>query len=196
MTLYTNIKNLCAAHGTDNFWEFAREIYRNTGCGPWLSLVLTEGREVYSGDRGADDPTQLDEPDIIGIRIGSIVEGSDVEVGPKYLRFPFTSEDFEGALTDIHDEAFFYWERDNVQSYEVTSSSGKPYYVDVSPFDKPQAAGEPGSVPSKTLCAFRRWYSYYDGPLEENESVTFKVNPPSSKRMMTITRIEKSHFTY
>lgn len=50
-----------------------------------------------------------------GIKIGSIVEGSDVEISPVTLDFPFTEQDYEDAINGIDEEAKFYWLRDNSQ---------------------------------------------------------------------------------
>ena len=127
MKLYNNIKELLAAHDADNFWRFGRSLYKYTDCGPWTRLVLTEGRSVYYEDTGADDPTLLDEKDIIGIEIGSIVESSDVEVGPYLLRFPITDEELDKTVKDINDEASFYWDRDNLTHCHV-SYVGEDYY--------------------------------------------------------------------
>lgn len=60
-----------------------------------------------------------------GIEIGSIVEGSDVEVGPEFLSFPFTEDDLDRTVKGIDDEASFYWERDNTTYYTVRKADGE-----------------------------------------------------------------------
>jgi hypothetical protein len=61
---------------------------------------------------------------VIGFEIGSIVEGSDVEIGPKLLRFPLSSDDYDAAVKAINDEATFYWKRDNTDLYFITDGKG------------------------------------------------------------------------
>jgi hypothetical protein len=48
-----------------------------------------------------------------GVRLGSIVEGSDAEVMPEELMFPFSEADLEQAIENIEAEADFLWHRDN-----------------------------------------------------------------------------------
>jgi len=48
-----------------------------------------------------------------GIKIGSIVEGSDVEIEGRVLEFPFTMDDLDRVVKEVNEEAAFYWERDN-----------------------------------------------------------------------------------
>jgi hypothetical protein len=65
---------------------------------------------------------------VVGIKVGSIVEGSDVELEPRILMFPFESDFFQESLNDLEAEVSFYWDRDNSQWYIVTSPEGKIWY--------------------------------------------------------------------
>jgi hypothetical protein len=86
---------------TPEGWD--KSVYKGTACGAWMKT----------------SPFSVD--------IGSIVEGSDVEIAPIELVWPFTEEEFLAVLEDIDKEAQFYWERDNSEWFWVTFS----------PVDKP-----------------------------------------------------------
>lgn len=64
---------------------FERHLYRDTDCGAWVKF------------------------DAIGITLGSIVEGSDAEVWPVVLRYPFTADDYDAAISAIEDQADELW---------------------------------------------------------------------------------------
>lgn len=66
--------------------------------------------------------------DCVGVKLGSIVEGSDVEIGPVTLMFPFTDDDLHRAVGAINDEANFYWDRDNSIWFEVRAQK-RDYFV-------------------------------------------------------------------
>jgi hypothetical protein len=53
----------------------------------------------------------IDEPgeQYPGIAIGSIVEGSDAEVEPQILKFPFSRDDWDNAIANIEEEADRLW---------------------------------------------------------------------------------------
>ena len=111
-----------------------RCLYKYVDCGPW-TVFLVHGIEatddrpwvpdgVYYEDKEAGDYIYH----CYGIKVGSIVEGSDVEVGPFEMVFPFSMEKFWKAVDEINEEAKFYWERDNSQWFLVISPKGKEYY--------------------------------------------------------------------
>ncbi len=52
-------------------------------------------------------------PNCVGVAIGSIVEGSDAEVGPKELRFPFTAKQLDEAVQAVNSEASELWHEAN-----------------------------------------------------------------------------------
>lgn len=55
----------------------------------------------------------IERPHAGGVRLGSIVEGSDAEVAPVLLRFPFTPDQWEAAIEAIEDEADRLWREEN-----------------------------------------------------------------------------------
>ena len=73
-----------------------KEIYKNTNCGAWIKIL--------------DD----------GIKIGSIVEGSDAETQTHTLKFPFSVDCFDNAIQDIEKEADILWK-------EANESEGENY---------------------------------------------------------------------
>ena len=95
--------------GRDTPDGWSKSIYKGTNCGAWLSL------------RDCDE-----------IMLGSIVEGSDIEIEPVALVWPFTSAQFWGALDDIEKECAFYWERDNsiwfTAEFTKTDTPAETYY--------------------------------------------------------------------
>ena len=181
MKTYKNATELCNAHEADNFWRFGRNLYKYTGCGPWTRLVLTEDRYAYYEDKGSDDPSLLLDADIIGIEIGSIVEGSDVEVGPIFLRFPFTSDELDVTVKEIDDEASFYWKRDNEDDFVLTSD-GIGYYVTSGWGNK-----YPKDMPAELIEKFERWQATEHG-VHEGETVEFDG--------LTIEHIDKQDFIF
>lgn len=79
--------------------------------------------DVLRGDKVVD-------PDrCVGIKFGSIVEGSDACSGPYEHFFPFKKKDFDRDIEHMDAETSFYWERDNSQWYEVRVTGGTGYYV-------------------------------------------------------------------
>ena len=107
-------------------YQWGRTMYKYTDCGPWTVFLTDECGEIYYESKEANDEETAH---IIGIKIGSIVEGSDVEIEPVTLRFPFNPEEIDDAINDINDQASFYWDRDNSDFFYVTSPRGTPYTV-------------------------------------------------------------------
>lgn len=78
-------------------------------------VVPAQERQIFYEDEEAHcrDWTKK----CVAIRIGSIVEGSDVEIDPIRLPFPLAEDDLEQAVQSINDQVSFYWERDNSHWY-------------------------------------------------------------------------------
>jgi len=190
MKTYKNATELCNAYDADNFWRFGRSLYKYTDCGPWTRLVLTEDRYAYYEDKGSDDPSLLLDEDIIGIEIGSIVEGSDVEVGPIFLRFPFTSDELDVTVREIDEEVSFYWKRDNEDDFVLTSTSDgslsefafrHEYYV-----TSGWGNDYPKDMPAELIEKFERWQA--TNPMLDCGTVEFEG--------VTIEHIDKQDFVY
>ena len=172
---YKNAVELCADFG-GNFASFGRAVYKGTDCGPWCNLILTGGRSMSYEVKGAEDPSCLVDADIIGVEVGSIVEGSDAEVGPEFLKFPFTSEEFWGTVEDISNQVSFYWDRDNTRDYIIEKGDKEYYFNDY----------EMSGLPKKLESLFEKW-DREDGYLDEDGSIELAEG-------ITLTRINKSDF--
>ena len=78
----------------------------------WISVsqyVETELEEIYYTDERAFGA--LDK--CVGVRWGSIVEGSSAEVGPRTLMFPFPVETWDKLIQEINEEATDEWREAN-----------------------------------------------------------------------------------
>lgn len=105
----------------DNFHDFARNVYKYTDCGPWIRAVLTDGTIVYYRDKSAY--TLPMDTEVDHVEVGSIVEGSDVEVGPYEVYDP---KEFWKVVEEVNKEASYYWERDNTDLYLVMKKGFEP----------------------------------------------------------------------
>lgn len=80
-------------------------------------------REVYYESDEANTLTEC-----AGIKMGSIVEGSEAYVDREPMMFPFTTAEFDSYVKSIDDEADFFWKRDNLDHYRVMQGK-KEYYI-------------------------------------------------------------------
>lgn len=98
--------------------EFGQEIYKwHEGLS--VSVTLPDDRVVNS-----DEPLALvitSEFTIKSVLIGSIVEGSEVEVGPYEATTP---QEYTVLLERVKKETDFYWNRDNLEGPEFKEYFG------------------------------------------------------------------------
>ena len=73
--------------GETKFSQVERNTYKYTDCGAWI----TSSHE--------------------GIKVGSIVEGSDAEVEADFLAYPFEISEFWDALQWVNDEDCMEWSK-------------------------------------------------------------------------------------
>lgn len=118
----------------DTPYYLGRSLYKYIDCGPWMVYLLDAplldknmADELYYEDKEAGDLGLIDH--IIGVKVGSIIEGSDVEIDPKEFMFPFDMKDFWEGVTEINDEASFYWDRDNSNWYFLKHNDFGPFSV-------------------------------------------------------------------
>lgn len=78
-----------------------RAVYQATDCGAWAKFLPAV---PSAGTRHRRSP---------GVQFGSIVEGSDAEIGPYTLRFPFDVEEMWAILDMIDAEAGRLWHEAN-----------------------------------------------------------------------------------
>ena len=72
--------------------------YKTTNCGVFTLFVIG-GECACELDYDDDDAKYLDWSDnCIGIKIGTIVEGSDYEILPTFLEFPFSNDELDECI--------------------------------------------------------------------------------------------------
>jgi len=134
---------------------------------------------VYYEDKAANE----DIPNCIGIKVGSIVEGSEADVDREPLYFPFTGDEFDKLVKGIDDEAGFYWKRDNLDTFIVESKSGTHW------FD--YGWGEP--LPKDMPCSLRKKVEAF---LADVDPCSLDEETPIPDTKATIVRVDKSDFIY
>jgi hypothetical protein len=72
--------------------SLSQRVYKDTACGAWLEIAHNEDGTLW------------------GVRVGSIVEGSDACVDPVELRFPFSEKDWSEAIDYVEGEASLLWD--------------------------------------------------------------------------------------
>lgn len=156
----------------DTPYNFGRSLYKFTDCGPWVIYQLKDGSEVYYEDNLNFNPEEC-----IAIKIGSIVEGSEVEIEPICLSFPFTEEDFHHVIKSINEEASYYWKRDNTDTYIIKNKDEIIGHVEWTQFEeKPVWEGE---IPQEVKDSWIKWHTYerwengWISPVEENKDINF-----------------------
>jgi hypothetical protein len=108
---YTDCRRLFAAHGVTTPSRFARECYDRTGCGVWTEFLLRgtdpNGAESIMSDdlNGTKDTLEWLEPRCVGVRFGTIVEGSDAEFEADPLHFPIADREIAGAWDYLEERA-------------------------------------------------------------------------------------------
>ena len=73
----------------DTLPSLERRVYKDTECGAWIRPHMDTTRPR--------------------VDLGSIVEGSDAEVGPYSLEFPFSVDEWDETIAMIEAEAEQYW---------------------------------------------------------------------------------------
>ena len=120
-TKIENIKQFLDARlcGEQNWEQLERNMYKYTDCGMWIQR-LTEKRVDYESPHIEEFCEAPKYDHVIGIVVGSIVEGSDVDCTPIELRFPFTMKEFSDACDSIEGEADQIWHEWNDEKDEIS----------------------------------------------------------------------------
>jgi len=105
------------------------EIYRDKDPDP--DCDICHGRGTHQMYMATGEVIEVDPELCVGIKFGSIVEGSEVCSGPFEHMFPFKAKDFERDLKYMEKETSFYWERDNGSWYCVRTDDEEWYVVNV-----------------------------------------------------------------
>ena len=99
--------------GVENFAQFGRAIYKGVSCGPWIVAILPDGEEVYYEDEKARTITS--DTEIVAVKVGSIVEGSDAEVPAVLVDDPCELVD---TIEEINNQAKEMWEEANAEEVQ------------------------------------------------------------------------------
>lgn len=102
--MINNIEDLIGYWGfkTDPIELLSKRIYKSTDCGAWIQFQSKDGK-------WHDDNEVAVIGEVIGFRIGTIVEGSDVNVGPKEFTFPTTENDLREWINEMESDANSFW---------------------------------------------------------------------------------------
>lgn len=177
MKTYENVQQLIEDYG-DNFYQFGRSLYKNVSCGPWCRLVLENDDTIYYESEKAN---QKNIDGVIALEIGSIVEGSDVEIDAERLVFPFTNEELWELVEHIDEQAKFYWERDNLKDFYIELGD-ENYYVRTG-FGLEFSDNTPQNVKNMV----ENFIDEFDD-MEEGETIEFSD--------YKVTRMDKSDFIF
>lgn len=169
--------------GHETFYRFGRCLYKYTDCGPWVVAVLLDGTEVYY--ESAEGNALSMDTVVDHVRVGSIVEGSDVEIGPYEVTDP---KDFYKVVEQVNDEASFYWDRDNTNLYEVERPGYTTVYFRESWGDITWEDGYPFWIRKTHFKELVRLALEEYEDWDDGDSRT--VGP------YTITKVDQSYYTY
>ena len=178
MRQINNVKELCELNGNENFYQFGRSLYKYTACGPWCRLIMEDDSDIYY----ESDKANTKDINAVALEIGSIVEGSDVEIGPYRLDFPFDDETMWDVVEEINNEADFYWKRDNEDDF-IIECGGKEYVVTTG-WGFEYSEDTPESV--KTF--FENFYEDNYSDMEDGET--------RENSHYKVTKVDKSMFIY
>ncbi len=103
MGKFNNLINSIA----DTPYGFYRAIYKN-GPGLTIGMQFKNGDTLYNDDLRPQDEASVN--DVTAVLVSSIVEGSEVEIGPVTVYEPF---EFWQVVKQVSLDVSFYWERDN-----------------------------------------------------------------------------------
>lgn len=115
-TTYFSLADFLKKTGDETPWLAGRSLYKYTDCGPSLGFLVPGFKDrgfIHYEDKEARLENQPWWSDCIGVQVSSIVEGSDAEVMPVTLTWPFTEEQFDNVVKDVNSEACRLWDEAN-----------------------------------------------------------------------------------
>jgi hypothetical protein len=75
-------QGILTSHGVDTWYGLYRDIYKWTPCGPWLAVQTEDNKWI-----DCDDLDDVGDIEVVGFRVGTIVEGSDAEINADWVYF-------------------------------------------------------------------------------------------------------------
>lgn len=88
--IFNNIHQLADYLNRANLFDFGEYFYEATDCGANISFLVGDVGMIPSGDCSPRARPEWHFYDIEGIKLGAIVEGGQVEIEGKLLKFPFS----------------------------------------------------------------------------------------------------------
>ena len=115
---YEIISQLFGAHDAKTPTDYAKEAYDRTSCGVWTSFVLSDGEAIPSHDLDKTQDTVVwATGHVVGIKHGTIVEGSDAEFQADVLYFPFSDKELAGAWEYLEAQSEVAWDFANENTF-------------------------------------------------------------------------------
>lgn len=122
----------------DKYWDLLQDYQNKHGDGPYrynttrsygdqddeilITGTYTLPQSVrslyYEDDEASRDSLKLADK-VIGITIGSIIEGADYDATPFTMFFPFSEEEYDRNLRELESEVSVEWEKNNSRYYSV-----------------------------------------------------------------------------
>jgi hypothetical protein len=108
------ISQILFLYSAENLRELAKEIYDLTSCGAWITFITPKGEIPSSDLTDYQNKKPWAANNVIGIRLGSIVEGSDAEIAGETLYCgTFDENDLQEEINRIEKLADeIWWEND------------------------------------------------------------------------------------
>jgi hypothetical protein len=114
--MINNYSDLLQFWCAEDFSKLKRHVYKYTNCGAWIVLIDKKNKTYSECDNNIDEGFLIN--NIIGFKISSIIEGSDVELKPHVLKFPLKKSELENIIEELESECEHYWKRDNLDNWE------------------------------------------------------------------------------
>ena len=96
---------LFAAHDAETPSQYAREAYDRTECGVWTRFLLRDGAEIDASDlTPQQNKIEFAARHLVGVKHGTIVEGSNAGFVADVLYFPFSDKELADTWQYLEDK--------------------------------------------------------------------------------------------
>lgn len=100
-------------------WEYSKNKNKIIITGSYTLPGLIS--DVYYEDDTAKVCTETMADKVIGIKVGSIIEGADYDATPFELYFPFDSDGFNSCMEELESEVDLEWHKNNTTYFSLTN---------------------------------------------------------------------------
>lgn len=111
---------------------------------------------------------------LIGFTIQTIVEGSDVEINGDEFRVPVETEKVDSWVQDMEKQAEFYWKRDNLTHWRLTSPTGLEFFFNTG-WGDPEWGSEEGEPPKNVKSRVISWINKNEAAITQHKEYRFGV---------------------